>query len=102
VVSFVIGFLIAGQTAVAPVETLELRGRIRDHVGGAEVTVGADGIIIKCEPVEREYDNSFVPPDFCAAYPSGSRYGPPTTFKGKPMARKIKIIISTHDVNILR
>ena len=93
---------ILASQAAAPQTTLELQGRTRDNVGGAEVTVGADGIIIKCAPVDKEYWNSMTPPEICGAYPVGSRYGPPTTYKGKPMARKIKIMITTHDVNIAR
>ena len=93
---------VAAQSTAAPATTLELEGRTRENVGGAAITVDSNGIIVKCGPVEKKYWNSMSTPEICGAYPVGSRYGPPTTFKGKPMARKIEIVITTRDVNIAR
>ncbi|RYD49415.1 MAG: hypothetical protein EOP60_13865 [Sphingomonadales bacterium] len=88
-----------GQTGVVS-PTIELRGRIREGLAASELTVGADGIVEKCDPASFTYNNVLRPPDLCAAYPAGARYSAPTTFKGKPQRRKIRIRISTYEENI--
>ena len=60
----------------------------------------ANGIVSKCEPAPRPFDNVARPDDICAAYPPGTRYGPPATFKGKPQRRKVRVRITTYEENI--
>jgi hypothetical protein len=88
-----------GQTA-AQSQTIELRGRINESHAASELVVGADGIVTKCEPARRSYDNVLRPPDLCGAYRPGTRYSPPATFKGKPQRRKVRITITTWEENI--
>ena len=89
----------AGQVGVGSTTT-ELRGRIRETMAASDVTVEANGIVSKCEPAPRPFDNVLPPPDICSAYPPGTRYSGPTTFKGKPQRRKVRVRISTYEENI--
>lgn len=95
-----LGLLLAGQTAPAPQQPLELRGFIRESEAVADLTVGADGIILACKRGRPYYENVTAPADLCGAYPIGSRYGPPTTQNGKPQKRKVRVRIQIYDTNI--
>jgi TonB family protein len=79
---------------------IELRDSMRDKNGSSTIYVNSDGIITKCTPTESPYSNVLPLPDACGAYPVGTRYGPPTTFHGKPIGRKVSITINVHDINV--
>lgn len=74
---------------VSPVEVPSMTS----GTGGAELTVGSDGIVTRCQPLGRTYWNVPGPPDSCASFPIGSRYNQPTTHNGKPVRRKVRIHI---------
>jgi TonB family protein len=78
-------------------EPVKLPNAPEGKVGASDVTVGADGIIEKCAPVPRPFDNVLGPPDICSMYPVGARFSPPTTRNGHPQRRRVRIEISTQD-----
>jgi len=86
--------------ATATPAAIELPDRIRHRYGSSTLYIGADGIIEKCTPTVSPYDNILPAPDICAAYPAGAHYGPPTTFHGKPIGRKVTIGITVDETNI--
>ena len=84
----------------APTATLTpiiLPSRAQSKVGASDVTVNADGIIEKCEPVPRPFDNVLGPPDICSTYPAGARFSAPAIREGRPQRRRIRITITTND-----
>ncbi|MDB5705238.1 MAG: periplasmic protein TonB [Sphingomonas bacterium] len=81
-------------------EPVELGGSIRDGEGASVLYVNTDGIITACELAPRPYSNIMAPPDICALFPVGSRYGPPGLSKGKPVKRKVTLKLSIYDVNV--
>lgn len=95
-------FIVAMHAAQVGVgsSTIELRGRIRESYVASELTVEANGIVSKCQPAPRPFDNVSRPDDICSAYPAGTRYSNPTTFKGKPQRRKVRVRITTYEENI--
>ncbi|WP_442678406.1 energy transducer TonB [Sphingomonas sp. ASY06-1R] len=62
--------------------------------GGADLIVGTDGIVTKCQPLGRTYWNVPGPPDLCGSFPAGSRYGAPTLHNGKPVKTRVRIQVN--------
>lgn len=79
------------------VAAIELPETAQRMVGAADVYVGADGIVTRCETALKPYDNVLPPPSLCKAYPPGMRYSAPTLRKGKPVKRKVHIDLATSD-----
>jgi protein TonB len=84
----------------APPAPLVLPNGAQSKVGASDVTVNADGIIEACRPLPRPYQNVSAPPDICAMYPVGTRFGPPTIRNGHPQRRRVQITITTVDTYI--
>lgn len=85
--------------APAP-KAIELPNRAPSKMGAADIWVGADGIVTKCEQAPRPYANISAPPDLCPGYPVGSRFSGSTTLRGKPQKRKIRIVITTDETYV--
>jgi TonB family protein len=79
---------------------IDLPSSAGQKTGAAQLWVGADGIVGKCEPLPSPYWNIMPLPDICAAYPAGSRYSAPTLLHGKPQKRKVQITITTSDTYV--
>lgn len=83
--------------APASLAPIKLPNSAESRLGASNVTVNSDGIIEKCEPLPRPYDNVLAPPDICAVYPVGARFSPPTIRNGHPQRRRIRITITTDE-----
>ena len=83
--------------ASAPPAPIKLPDVAESKLGASNVTVNSDGIIEKCEPLPKPYANVLGPPDICAMYPAGARFGPPAVRNGHPQRRRVRITITTDD-----
>ena len=81
----------APAQAVSNLPPMEVPSQTTTSNGAAELTVGSDGIVKKCEPFDHPYMNVAAPPDLCSSFPVGARYGPPAVHSGKPVRRRIRI-----------
>ena len=79
---------------------VELKARIRDGEGASVLYVDANGMITQCDQGPQPYDNVLAGPDLCAIFPTGSRYGAPALFNGKPVKRKVTLKLSVYDINV--
>jgi TonB family protein len=86
--------------APPPPVPIELPNGAQSKIGASDVTVNADGIIEACRQLPRPYQNVSAPPDICAMYPVGTRFGPPTVRNGHPQRRRVQITITTVDTYI--
>ena len=80
--------------------SIELPGSPGEKTGAAQLWVGADGIVSKCERAPSHYWNIMPLPDICSAFPAGSRYSAPATLHGKPQKRKIEVTITTSETYV--
>jgi TonB family protein len=80
--------------------TVALPNTPQKGMAASMLTVSADGIVEKCEPVQRTYWNVPAPADLCSTYRPGERFSAPTTRNGHPQRRRVKLTISTEDLYI--
>lgn len=88
------------EPAAAAPAPIELHGFDRIGYGSSVLSVDENGIITRCEHGDSGYENIPSPPDFCWMFPAGSRYGPPTLYKGRPMKRRITLKLNIQDQNV--
>jgi hypothetical protein len=66
-------------------------------LAGSVLIVGPDGLIEKCSPLPRVYQNVEIPPDLCDSFKPGKAYGTPVIYKGHPQRRRVEIKIETYE-----
>ena len=95
-----LAILFSASLSQSAPEPIKLRGLSRESEGAAVLTVGADGMIEKCQIAPRPYDNISSPPSLCGLFPAGIRYSPPATHKGRPQRREVTIRMQIYESNI--
>jgi protein TonB len=79
---------------------IELHGSERNGNGMSVLSVDETGHVLNCVRGDDPYWNVSAAADFCGLFPVGSRYGPPTLFKGKPVKRRITLTLQVRDENV--